>query len=124
MRADAAENAEHGLHQEGWLDHLAFGEMCEVAQVTDVVALELEARAVRRQCGHRELDILERVAKDQVAAIFQMLPLPCVLEVLVPVQQGKQAEIHRPMFSDASSGLKRTDGWMRSSIFMKGCRRL
>ena len=26
-----------------WPDHLAFGEMCEVAQVTDVVALELEA---------------------------------------------------------------------------------
>src|SRR5262249_20071447 len=37
MRADAAEDAEHALHQEGRLDQLALREMSEVVQVTDVV---------------------------------------------------------------------------------------
>ena len=72
MRADAAEDAEHALHQERRLDQLAFGEMSEVVQVTDVVAFELEARAVCRQRGQRELDILERVAKNQIAGALQI----------------------------------------------------
>ena len=84
------------LHQERRLDQLALGEMSEVVQVTDVVALELEARAVCRQRGQCEFDILEGVAKNEIAGAVQILPLPFVLEVLEPVQHRKQAEIHRP----------------------------
>jgi hypothetical protein len=95
MRADAAEDAEHGLHQEGRLDQPAVGEMSEVVKMANVVALELEARAVCRHRGHRELDIFEGVAKNQIAGALQVLPLPLMLEVFEPVQRGEQSEIHR-----------------------------
>src|SRR6476646_11330333 len=83
------------LHQERRLDQLALGEMSEVVQVTDVVAFELEARAVCRQRGRCEFDILEGVAENEIAGALQILPLPFVLEVLEPVQHRKQAEVHR-----------------------------
>jgi hypothetical protein len=95
MRADAAKNAEHGLHQERRLDQLAFGEMSEVVQVANVVAFELEARAIFRQCSQCKFDIFEGVAKNEIAGALQILPLPFVLEVLEPVQHRKQAEVHR-----------------------------
>ena len=47
VRADAAEDAEDELHEEGRLDEPAVDEMGEIVEVADVVALVLEARAVR-----------------------------------------------------------------------------
>ena len=84
----------------------------------DVVASDLSSMRSARMWSLRL--VMRDLFRKTKSRFFQMLPLPCVLEVLVPVQQGKQAEFIDPMFSDASSGLKRTDGWMRSSIFMKG----
>jgi hypothetical protein len=95
MRADAAEDAEHGLHQERRLDQLAFGEMSEVVQVANVVAFELEARAIFRQCSQCKFDIFEGVAKNEIAGALQLLPLPIVLEILEPVQQWEQGKVHR-----------------------------
>ena len=110
MRTDAAEDAEHGLHQERQLDQPTFGEMSEVVQVTNVVAFELESGAVRRQCGHREL-IPEGVAKHKIAGALQILPYPIVLELLEPVQLGEQAEVHRSHVERGRFRLE-ADGWL------------
>ena len=47
LGADAAENAEDELDEEGRLDQLAVDEMGEIVEVADVVALVLEAHALR-----------------------------------------------------------------------------
>ena len=46
MRADAAENAEYRLHEQWRRDQSAIEEMREVVQMADVIAFELETRAV------------------------------------------------------------------------------
>ena len=46
MGPDAAENAEDALHEEGRLHEALIDEMGERVEVADVVALDLEARAV------------------------------------------------------------------------------
>ena len=52
MRADAAQDAEHGLDEQRRLDQPAVEEMGEVVEVADVVALELEPGAVlARRCA-------------------------------------------------------------------------
>ena len=47
LGADAAEDAEDQLHEQRRLDELALEHVREVVEVADVVALELEAGAVR-----------------------------------------------------------------------------
>src|ERR1700733_13232331 len=95
MRADTAQQAEYALNKKRRFGELAFDEMREVVQMRNVVALELEARAVRAARSQDELDVLERILEDQVAAVGEVLALPVVLEVLEPVEHGIQAEVHR-----------------------------
>jgi hypothetical protein len=65
--ADAAEDAEDRLHEERRLDQPAVDEMRQVVEVADVVAFELEARAVAlAQVAQDVLDVLEGVAEDEV----------------------------------------------------------
>ena len=82
MRADAAEDAEHRLDEERRLDQPAVGEMGERVEMADVVALELEARAVVGAGRQDVLDVLEGVVEDAVARGLEMRPLPVELEVL------------------------------------------
>ncbi|MOA54888.1 hypothetical protein D3C78_1785830 [compost metagenome] len=65
-------------------------------EVADVVALDLEARAVVIARRQNVLDILERVLEHQVVAAFQIGAFPVVLEVLEALQQFIHAEVHRP----------------------------
>ena len=95
MRADAAEDAEHGLHEERRLDQPALEEVGEIVEMGRVVALELEARAGVAERPQHELDILVGVAEHEVARIFQRLSLPVVLKGLETVQHREEAEIHR-----------------------------
>ena len=95
MRADAAQDAEHGLDEQRRLDEPALEEMREVVEMRGVVALELEAGAGVAERTQHELDVLEGVAEHEIARILQRLPLPVVLEVLEAVEHRKQAEIHR-----------------------------
>src|SRR5580658_6541565 len=63
--ADAAEDAEDGLHEQRRLDDLLIQAIGQVVQMADVVAFELEARAVRfAQPLDDAGDILEGVAED------------------------------------------------------------
>jgi hypothetical protein len=66
MRTDAAEDAEHALDEERRLDHAAVEESARRVEVADVVALDLEARAVVGARGQDVLDVLERVLEDPV----------------------------------------------------------
>src|SRR5260221_9589184 len=94
---DADENPEDALHQERRLHQLAVEEMSERIEMADIVALELEARAVRlAEVLEDVFDVLEGVAEDEVARVLEMLALPVVLEVLVALQHREEAEIHRP----------------------------
>jgi hypothetical protein len=66
MRADAAEDAEHRLDEERRLDEAAVGEVRERVEMADVVALDLEARAVLGAGRQDVLDVLEGVLEDAV----------------------------------------------------------
>ena len=95
MRADAAENAEHRLHEQRRLHEPAIEEMREIVKVPGVVALELETRAVVRTGFEDEFNVLEGVAEDAVPAAFEVRLLPVVLEVLEPVEHRIKTEVHR-----------------------------
>src|SRR4029078_1532319 len=94
MGADAAENTEHRLHEERRLHQPAVEEMFQAVEMSDVVAFELEACAVRAAGGEDIFDILEGIAEDEIAGILQMFALPSKLEIPVAVEQMKQPEIH------------------------------
>ncbi len=49
MRADAAQDAEHRLHEQRRLDQAAVEEMPQRVEMADVVALDLEAGVVARR---------------------------------------------------------------------------
>ena len=55
--ADAAEDAEDGLHEERRLDQLAVEKVREIIEMADVVAFELEARAVASPSSFRMCSI-------------------------------------------------------------------
>ena len=63
MGADAAEDAEHALHEERRLDQAAIGEMGERVEMADVVALDLEARAVLGAGRQDVFDVAEVLRK-------------------------------------------------------------
>jgi hypothetical protein len=71
MRSDGAEDSEYRLHEEGRLHETPVGEMREVVQVPDVVALELD---VPLPCRSREYDILERVPEDRSGGLGAASP--------------------------------------------------
>ncbi len=76
VRTDAAEDAENALHEEGRLDEAAVDEMGERVEVADVVALDLEARAVVGAGGQDFLDIGEGVLEDAILRAFEIGALP------------------------------------------------
>ena len=96
MRADAAEDAEDRLHEEGWLHQTAIDEMGQRVEMADVVALDLEAGAVLGAGGQDVFDVLEGVLEDAVLRACEIGLLPVVLEVLEALQHRVEAEIHRP----------------------------
>ena len=81
MRPDAAQDAEHGLDEERRLDQPAIGEVAQRVQVADVVALDLEARAVGRAGVQDVGDVAERVLEDPVVGLFEVRPFPVELEL-------------------------------------------
>src|SRR5471030_2109124 len=92
MTANTPQQTEYALDKKRWFGELAFYEMGEVVEMRNVVALELEAGAVRTARSQDELDVLKRILEDQVAAVGEMLAFPIVLEVLEAVEHGVQAE--------------------------------
>jgi hypothetical protein len=64
--------------------------------MTDVVALELESRAVAfAQTFQDSLDIRKCVAKNPVTRGLEERPLPLVLEMRIAADHRVHAEIHR-----------------------------
>jgi hypothetical protein len=95
MDTDATQVAEHRLDEERRLDEPAIGKVREVVEMADVIAFELEARAVVMAGLKDVLDILEAVAEDQVARRLQVLAFPIELEILVLLQQRIEPESDR-----------------------------
>src|SRR5690349_16260828 len=62
MSADAAENAEHRLHEERRLHELTVQKVREVVEVARIVTLELKAGAMPCKSPHRKFDVLEGVS--------------------------------------------------------------
>jgi hypothetical protein len=90
-----AENAEDGLHEERWLHEAAIEEVGEVIQVSHVVALELEAGAVRAHRLQQALDVGEGIPEDVTPRHLEIAWLPVVRELLDAAGHGIEAEIHR-----------------------------
>src|SRR3984893_16986741 len=91
-----AQNAEDRLHEERRRDELSVEEMRERVEMTDVVALELESRAVAlAEAFQDSLDIRKRVAKNPVTRGLEERLLPLVLEMRIAADHRVHAEIHR-----------------------------
>src|SRR5690606_26551382 len=86
LRSDAAQNPEYRLHQQRWLHQSALKEMRQRVEMTDIVTLELETRAAAfAEILQNSFDIGKRVAKNEIAAVLEMLAFPFVFEALVLV---------------------------------------
>ena len=68
------------LHEEGRLHQTAIDEMGERIEMADVVALDLEARAVVGASREDLLDVGEGVLEDAFLRAFEIRPFPVVLE--------------------------------------------
>src|SRR5262245_28037806 len=119
MRADAAEDAEHALHQEGRLDQLALREMSEVVQVTDVVHSNSKRVPFADNAVSAYSISLKVLRKTRSRVLSRCCGSQSCLKALNRFSRGNSANFIEPMFREASSGLKRMEGWMRSSIVMK-----
>src|SRR3546814_88112 len=91
--------------------------MLQVVEMPDIVALELEARAVAVAGLQDELDILEGIAEHQVARVLQMPALPVVLEGLVLVEKVEETEVHR---AHVERGDLRLEGGGRPNPLLDG----
>src|SRR5262245_43375419 len=94
MRPDAAENAEHGLDEEGWLDDAAIGEMAQCIEMADVIALDFEAGAVLGAGLENVFDIREGVLEDTLPRAFEVRTLPLRFERAVALDHGIEPKIH------------------------------
>src|SRR5882724_769264 len=106
MRADAAQDPEHALDEKRRLDDTALEEVLRRIQVTDVVALDLEARSVVGARRQDVLDVLERVAEDSLVRARQIFALPAVLEFLEALEHRKETEVHRTHVERSDLGLE------------------
>jgi hypothetical protein len=95
VRANAAKQTENGLDEEWGPHQVAVGEVREIVEVGDVIALEFKTRVVAVTGRENELDVLVAVAKDQIARRLEMRLLPVEFEFLVLREQMIQAEVHR-----------------------------
>ena len=94
--ADAAEDAEDGLHEERRADQPPVEEMGEVVEMAGIVALELEAGAVRfSQILENALYILECISEYEVVRAPKIGLFPIVFPGLEAVGRLEDAEIHR-----------------------------
>ena len=94
MGADPTENSHHALYEERRLHQAAVDEVSQVVDVGDVVALELEARAVGAARGEDAFDVGKGVPEHLAPAGLQVLALTVVPEFPVTLQHGIQAEVH------------------------------
>jgi hypothetical protein len=93
--ADAAQDPEDGLDEEGRLHHPAIDEMGKIVEMAHIVALELEAGAAAlSEFLEQPLHVLEGVSEDEVARVLEVRPLPRMLELGHFFQDGEQAKIH------------------------------
>jgi len=93
VRADAAENAEDALNEEGRLDELAIDKVGKIIEVADVVALELELGAVAlAQFRHHALDLAERIGQNEVLRALEIFLLPRKFELLVSGRRAGDVE--------------------------------
>src|SRR5262245_56479770 len=105
VRSDAAEDAEDALHEEGRLDDAAIGKMRERIEMADVIALDLETRAVLGASRENVLDILEGVLEDALARAFEIGPLPVMFEGFEALEHRIEPEIHRAHIERSDFGL-------------------
>ena len=103
---DAAHDAEAALEEQRRLQQPLVDEVGEVADVPDVVALELEARAVRlAEPLDDAADVGERIAENDVFRAFDMALFPGMFPLRIPAPALWKAKFIDPMLSEHSSGL-------------------
>src|SRR5664279_5740440 len=81
MAADAAENAEHRLHEQRRLDQAAVEEMPQRVKMADIVALDLETSVVFRASGEDVFNVGEGILEHALLRPFQIRLFPVVFEV-------------------------------------------
>ena len=97
VRTHAAQDAVDALDEQRPLDQAFVKEVGKVVEMTDVVALELEARAASfAQRSEDVRDVLKRVAKYEVFHPLDVGLLPVVAPVLDLARRLVDREVHRP----------------------------
>src|SRR5579871_1732741 len=95
MRSNSAQDSENALHEERWLDDSAIGKVRQSVKMPNVIALDLEASAVRSTLRQNHLDVGEGVLEDSVSGSLEVLAFPLVFEVFEAVKHRIQTEVHR-----------------------------
>src|SRR5262249_6218436 len=80
MCPDPAEDSEHRLHEQRWLHQAAIEEMPQRVEMTDVVAFDLETRAVSGAGCQNVLDVGEGILEHALLRIFEIGLFPIVFE--------------------------------------------
>src|ERR1022692_2380172 len=86
VATDAAQNAKNALNEKWRLDQRAIEKVARGIKMADVVALDLEARPIRRARGEDVLDILEGVLEDAIVGRREVGLLPIELPLFEPLQ--------------------------------------
>src|SRR5689334_17419211 len=94
MNADAAADAEHRLDEEGRLHEPAIEEVRGGVEMADVVALELESRAVAAAGAENLCDVCEGVLEESCFRASQVGRFPFEPPRAIAWQHLVQAEVH------------------------------
>src|SRR5665647_484982 len=93
VNADTAQDTEHRLNEKRRLYQSAVSKVREVVKMSNVVALELKASLIGRTGFQCVFNVLEGVAKDQVATVFELLALPVLFELSETLKHGEEGKV-------------------------------
>jgi len=106
--AHAAQDAIHRLDEERRLDEPLVDKVREVVEMAEVVAFELEARAMIAEFEHDALDVAEGVPEDHVLHPLHIILLPAIAPGRNLLRERMDREVHRSHVQRAHFGLQET----------------
>src|SRR5882757_162940 len=95
LRTDSSHQPKDQLDKERCLDCSLIDEIGQVIEMAHVVAFVLKLRPAVSECLEDVADIPERVAKDVIVGVDDIVLLPRMLPAIDPLCRRKKGEINR-----------------------------